>query len=183
MRYCLDAPLFVLIVCFKYDFGYSKPHLVWIFGWINCCIYLNLAGNFWSLQVIQPFMTRYAVSTSSVIVMLLLDIVSSASAIDSLMPTPISLESLFVKSSRSEGASDLPLSVRNLYLVSPDAWMARTFTVPIFFKILTSASDLTPSTRTTSDFEFLISSRISSATAPGPFFSLSSIMSFPRFDP
>src|SRR5574340_404430 len=183
MRYCLDASFLVLIICFQYDFGYGKPYLVWIFGWINCCIYLNLAGNFWNLQVIQPFMTRYAVPTSSSIVMLLLEIVSSASAIDSLMPTPISLESLFVKSSRSDGASDLPLPVRNLYLVSPDAWIARTLTVPIFFKTLTSASERTPSTSTTLDLEFWIPSFMSSATAPGPFFSRSSIIIFPRFTP
>src|SRR5574340_1626174 len=183
MRYCLDASFLVLIVCFQYDFGYGKPYLVWIFGWINCCIYLNLAGNFWNLQVIQPFMTRYAVPTSSSIVMLLFDMVSSASAIDSLMPTPISLESLFVKSSRSEGASDLPRSVRNLYLVSPDACIARTLTVPIFFSTLTSAIERTPSTSTTSEFECSILSLISSATAPGPFFSRSSSIIFPRFAP
>src|SRR5574340_7681 len=183
MRYCLDASFLVLVVCFQYDFGYGKPYLVWIFGWINCGIYLNLAGNFWNLQVIQPFMTRYAVPTSSSIVMLLFDMVSSASAIDSLMPTPISLESLFVKSSRSEGASDLPRSVRNLYLVSPDACIARTLTVPIFFSTLTSASDRTPSTSTTSDLEFWIPSFISSASAAVPFFSRSPIISFPRFAP
>ena len=61
------------------------------------------------------------VSTNSSIERLLLEIVSSAKAIDVLIPTPNSRSSLSLKLSRLFGSSDLPRLVRKSYLVSVDA--------------------------------------------------------------
>src|SRR5690348_14619819 len=100
---------------------YCQPDFFWIFRRIYGCVYFYLAGDIWNFHFIQPFMILYAESISCGIVRLLLDSVSSASAIDSLIPTPISLESRLTNSPRFSGSSDLFLLVKNPNLVSPDA--------------------------------------------------------------
>ena len=66
--------------------------------------------------------------------MLLFEIDSSARAIDVLIPTPNSLESLSSKFSLFWGSSERPLLDKKSNLVSVDACIERIFTLPIFYK-------------------------------------------------
>ncbi len=63
----------------------------------------------------------YAVSISCSFDKLLLEMVSSAMAIEVLIPTPSSLSSLFSNVSRFSGSSERPRFVRYSNLVSDDA--------------------------------------------------------------
>ena len=79
------------------------------------------------------------------------------------------------------GASLLARSVRSLNRRSREAWIATSLTLPVRAKTSTSAYDLMPSMITTASFIVFNFKRHTSATAPAPYFSRSSSMTFAVF--